>query len=742
MKRLLFSGLLLWTAALHAQDTATRQLGEVRIHGSTARSRLLTENPAALQVISGAKTAQLPAPNLIDALVKLAPGLSAVKTGPNISKPFIRGLGYNRVLTLYDGIRQEGQQWGDEHGIEVDPYQVQKTVLVKGPASLLYGADAIAGVISFYSFMPDRQDSLLHIKLVSEYQSNNGLWGNSVQLYQGSKHWLWNLGAAARFAKNYRNAADGRVYLTGFNEQHAGGMAGYAGTHGSITLHGTLYDNLQGIPDGSRDSATRRFTKQVHEATADAITQRPVVSDRELNSYHLSPLHQHIQHYRLYTQAQYQAGNSSFHALVAWQQNTRREYNHPLHVQQAGMFVQLQTLQYNLDYYLTLPAGFEAAAGISGVHQQNRNRDATDFPIPDYRLNDRGGYAYLKWKSNRFVFSAGVRTDQRYIQAPDFYLRNNPATGFDMHVTGSDTAGAVLQFAALRQRFNGTSFSMGTTYRINGHLSLKANLARAFRSPNIAEIASNGLDPGAHIVYLGNRDFKPEFSLEEDLGLLANYEGFTATVGVFHNHISHYIYLSQLTDAQGAPVVLVPGNKTYQYQQANARLYGVEASFTAAVPGCSGLSLGNNFAVAYGYNAGAAFRGKGIYGEYLPLIPPLENSATLTQTFTSRCKWLPAWHASAEWQYTAAQRRYLALNNTETPTPAYQLVNIGAGATIAYGKNKTTNVVVQVNNLLNTVYQSSLSRLKYFEYYQVPAGARSGIYNMGLNACIKIIAVF
>jgi len=95
--------------------------------------------------------------NIIDAIAKTLPGISAVTTGPNISKPFIRGLGFNRVLTLYDGVRQEGQQWGDEHGIEVDGYGVAKIEVVKGPASLSYGSDALAGVVNLIPFPPYRR---------------------------------------------------------------------------------------------------------------------------------------------------------------------------------------------------------------------------------------------------------------------------------------------------------------------------------------------------------------------------------------------------------------------------------------------------------------------------------------------------------------------------------------------------------------------------------------------------------
>src|SRR5205085_6438784 len=84
-------------------------LNEVVVTGVT-RGTLLRQNPVAILAISHKSIETTASSNIIDVLVKNAPGLNAVKTGPNISKPFIRGLGYNRVLTLYDGVRQEGQQ--------------------------------------------------------------------------------------------------------------------------------------------------------------------------------------------------------------------------------------------------------------------------------------------------------------------------------------------------------------------------------------------------------------------------------------------------------------------------------------------------------------------------------------------------------------------------------------------------------------------------------------------------------
>jgi len=231
---------------------------EVVVTGVT-KAASLKENPLSVVTVNNKQLDKLSEPNVIDMLVKKVPGLSAVKTGPNISKPFIRGLGYNRVLTLYDGVRQEGQQWGDEHGIEIDAYQIHKAEVIKGPASLMFGSDALAGVLSFFSFIPDKKDGNWHGKYTSEFQSNNSLVGNSIRLDYSKKGFVFAVQASFRAAKNYQNAIDKQVYLTNFNEQHLAVLAGYEKEKSKTYFNITLFNNHQGIPDGSRDSLTRRL---------------------------------------------------------------------------------------------------------------------------------------------------------------------------------------------------------------------------------------------------------------------------------------------------------------------------------------------------------------------------------------------------------------------------------------------------------------------------------------------------
>jgi iron complex outermembrane receptor protein len=716
-----------------------RSLNEVVVTG-VSRATLARENPIPIISVSTKKMEQATESNVIDVLVKNVPGLNAVKTGPNISKPFIRGLGYNRVLTLYDGIRQEGQQWGDEHGIEVDAYNIDRAEVVKGPSSLIYGSDAVAGVVGLMPAMPTDTDRKIHGKFFTEYQGNNGLIGNGIRLTYATSNWSYAVRGSYRLAKNYTNAIDGRVYNTGFRESNASASVKHSSDRGYSSLNFTLYDNLQAIPDGSRDSLSRRFTYQQFEGNTDDILNRPLVSNEALNSYRMSPLIQHIQHYRIYAKSHYQLGNGDIDAILAWQQNTRREFTHPTQPKQAGLYVQLNTINYGLNYNVPIFTHTDLSVGLNGMYQNNQSKQATDFPIPNYSLFDAGVYAFAKWKYGRWTIGGGLRYDQRYQHADDFYTSTNPATGFSQHVTGN-VSGANLQFPAFSKTFHGLSLSLGTTYAINNQLNFKANIARGYRAPSITEFASNGLDPGAHIVYLGNRSFGPEFSLQEDIGIEANTADLTGSLSVFNNDISNYIYLSQLVDVSGNPVVDAQGNKTYQYQQAKAQLYGIEATFSLHPEAWKGFTFDNALSLTYGFNRNAAFKGTKLQGEYLPLIPPLHLVSSIGQEFKLRGTFETI-SLKAEADINAAQQRYLALNNTETFTPGYTLFNLTAGTSIRYAGTHKLQLQLQVNNLFDKAYQSNLNRLKYFEYYNASPNGTAGIYNIGRNFCVKAIVPF
>ncbi len=713
-------------------------LNDVVITGVN-RATELRKSPVPIAVISRKSMDQNVNTNLIEAIVKGVPGVTAVTTGPNVSKPFIRGLGYNRVLTLYDGLRQEGQQWGDEHGIEVDEYAITRAEAVKGPASLTYGSDALAGVINMIPYTPNMRNGKLKGDFTANYQSNNGMFGSSIGFAYHKNDWKYTFRATGKTAHNYKNKIDGLVYGTAFREYNLSAGARVDKTWGSSKTAITYYDNLMEIPDGSRDSITRKFTRQVLD-DGDDIKNRPVVPEGDLNSYAINPLHQHIQHFRFYNTSQFKFGTSDLNILIGGQQSVRREYNHPTLPGQAGLYVVLNTFNYDFKYNLPDFAGIESTLGINGMYQGNRSKAATDFPIPDYDLFDVGAFYFAKKSMGKIDISGGLRLDRRNIKWDDFYVGTDVKTGFGKQVSATDATGE-LQFPSFNKNYYGLSGSLGFTYNLSEKLLIKANIARGYRAPNITEIGSNGLDPGAHIVYLGNRTFKPEFNLQEDIGIIAYLKDADISMELFNNNIQNYIYQSRLTDADGNPVVIVPGNLTYQYQQSKARLYGAEVALNLHPVTIKWLNFNTSLAYTVGLNQNQELLTKyGREAKYLPFIPPLQVRTEIKATAQKSIGIFAQPYIKIDAAFFGDQDKFYALDNTETFTPGYTLINGGIGSTLKSRKGKTfCDIFLQADNIFNVAYQSNLNRLKYFEYYNQSPNGRSGIYNMGRNFSFKVI---
>ena len=158
--------------------------------------------------------------------------------------------------------------------------------------------------------------------------------------------------------------------------------------------------------------------------------------------------------------------------------------------------------------------------------------------------------------------------------------------------------------------------------------------------------------------------------------------------------------------------------------------------------GLKGFSFDNSFSMVYGYNKKQTYKQEGINGKFLPLIPPAKLLSSINQSIKPTSKTVEEINIKIEAEMSAAQNRYLALNNTETTTPAYTLFNISINTKVKLSKNNCIQFQVQLNNLFDKSYQSNLSRLKYFEYYSQSPNNHFGMYNMGRNICIKAIVSF
>ena len=669
--------------------------------------------------------------NIIDAIAKV-PGVNAVTTGPNISKPFIRGLGYNRILTLYDGVRQEGQQWGDEHGIEVDQYGIDRIEVVKGPASLTYGSDALAGVVNLIPTQPASEGKMIG-DVVAEYQSNNGMFGGSAMLGATKKGFEWMGRLSHKEATNYQNPVDGRVYNTAFKETDASLSLGLHRDWGYSHLGMALFDDLQEIPDGSRDSASRKFTKQITEIDS----FRPIVTPGELRSYDITTLHQHIQHYRIYSANSFVLGDGRLLVNLSFQRSQRREFSHPQYADIPGLFLELNTYAYDVKYYFPEWQGWNLTAGLNGMYQDNTVTNGTEFVIPSYKQFDIGPFALMKKSFGKLDIAGGLRFDNRSFKNTGMYTKPNPQTGFDMPVYGSDTVGAAHPFSDYQHNFSGISGSLGATYNFTDKLSAKANLSRGFRAPNISEISANGVHPGTNIYQIGNPDFKPEFSLQEDVGMAYTSKYMIVNLGLFNNVISNYIFNQRLLSVNGGDSVLVAGNQTYKFEQREAQLYGGELSLD--IHPVKALHFENSMSVVYGVNKGIDAKLQSDSNKYVPLIPPFHGISEIRYDFESRANHIVNAFVKVQLAYYAKQNRVYLVDNTETATPGYNLFNAGFGAGITNAKGKTLfNLYVMGNNLFDVAYQDHLSRLKYFEPYPTDPRPHHGIYNMGRNISVKL----
>ena len=668
--------------------------------------------------------------NIIDAIAKL-PGVTELTTGPNVSKPFIRGLGYNRILTLYDGVRQEGQQWGDEHGIEVDQYGVDRAEVIKGPASLTYGSDALAGVVNLIPTPPAPEGKVTG-DVLTEFQSNNGLFGGSGMIEGTKNGFEWMGRVSHKQASNYSNPVDGRVYNTAFNENDATVSLGLHRAFGYSHLNMSIFDDLQEIPDGSRDSASRHFTKQI----TDADNFRPVVTDQELHSYSITPLHQHVQLYHIYSTSNFALGTGRLTVNLGFERSVRREYSHPQEVDVPGLYLQLNSYVYDVKYYFPSFNGWDFTTGLNGMYQQNTVTNGTEFIIPSFHQFDIGPFAMVKKTFNKLDISGGIRFDSRSFTNQQLYTVTDPVTQFDIPVYGKDTVGAYPAFPFYHKIFSGYSGSFGLTYSFSNEWSAKANISRGYRSPNISEISANGVHPGTGIYQVGNPDFNPEFNLQEDIGVNYNSKYVVINLSAFYNSISNYIFNEKILNADGTDS-LRDNNKVYQFRQGKAALFGGE--FSIDIHPVQNLHFENSVSFVYGNLLSAPGKPVTDSTRYLPNIPPVHGISELQYDFKNKNLHLINGFIKVAAAISAPQNRAYLADNTETPTPGYTLFNAGVGAGFTNKQDKLIcSIYLLADNIFNVVYQDHLSRLKYFEPYPTDPRPYHGIYNMGRNISVKL----
>jgi iron complex outermembrane receptor protein len=700
-------------------EVAVKEMNEIIITGHS-HAEEKNKIPTPISSISQTQLLQNSSTNIIDALAT-QPGISQISTGAGISKPVIRGLGYNRVVVVNDGIRQEGQQWGDEHGLEIDEFSVNKVEILKGPASLSYGSDAIAGVINILS-APPLPEGAIKANIFSNYQTNNGLIAYSANIAGNQKGLIWDLRYSNKIAHAYKNKYDGYVYNSGFRENALSGMIGANKSWGYTHLNFSIYEMTPGIVEGERDSLTGSFTKPI--VVNDSTLSDEIVSNKDLKSYTPSVAFQKINHYKIALNSSFVLKKGYLKTIVGLQQNHRKEFSNPFHANEYELYFLLNTINYDLRYVYS-ENNFNISIGANGMQQSSKNL-GEEFLIPEYSLFDGGVFITAKKSFKKLTVSGGMRYDQRLQNSKELFLDSKG------EVTNVIDSAGSQKFAGFKKSFSGTSGSLGIAYELSEKVVAKFNIARGYRAPNIAELGSNGTHEGTLRYEIGNTNLKPEFSLQYDGAIGINTEHITAELSLFYNSLSNYIYLQKLANSSGQDSI-TDGNQTFEFKQGNANLLGAEISFDIHPHPFDWLHFENTFSFVQAKQLNQPDSTKN-----LPMIPAPKLLSELRVDIKKTGKLFAGIYAKVQLENYFSQNNYFSAYTTETATPGYTLLNIGIGTDVINKKEKTIcSVFISANNITDVAYQNHLSRLKYAsENY---ATGRMGIYNMGRNFSLKLL---
>ncbi len=690
------------------QQTAVEREA-VTVTGVSSATRI-KQNPQPVTIVRRQDFIERSSTNAIDAIAKLIPGVNAVSTGPAISKPFIRGLGYNRVLTINDDVRQEGQQWGDEHGIEIDDYGIQRIEVLKGPASMMYGSDAIAGVINIQSQVP-APEGVIKANFLSEYQTNNSLRGFYGNIGGTKNGFSWNAYGSYKGASDYKNKYDGYVFNSKFYNKNFGAMIGYRGNWGYSHLLVSSFDQHIGIIEGERDSATGAFLKALPNG------EEAIATNNDFKELTPGIPFQHISHFKITTDNNFRIGNNNADVILAYQQNQRREFGNADEASVPGAWFNLQTLSYAMRWHLPYFNNWRTTFGVTGMYQTNQNK-AEEAIIPDYDLFDIGGFIFSQYSKNKLTLSGGLRYDTRHDEGKALQEDGEP------------------KFKAFTRSFANISGSAGISYEATKSLALKANIARGFRAPNFAELASNGAHEGTSRYEIGDKDLRSEVSLQADVGVELTTEHISLNTSVFYNHITNFIFYEHLQNSLGGDSIITDAQtgdalQAFRFTQQDADLYGAELSLDIHPHPLDWLHFENTFSCTRG-KFSRAIDGS----DNIPFIPAARILTTVAVDFLRKGDFVRNIRTGIESDYNFEQNNAFTGYNTETPTPGYWLVGANISADFVSKGKTICTLILTGENLGDVAYQNHLSRIKYTAVNNVTG--RQGVFNAGRNFGIKL----
>jgi len=661
--------------------------------------------------------------------IALQPGINETTEGAGTTKPQINGLGFDRVLTLMDGVPQEDFQWGDDHGILIDPYTVYDAEIIRGPASLQYGASAEAGVISFKS-EPLPENGTVQGSVLTEYHTNNGYLGTSLHLAGDNNGFVWGLTASGEEAHSYSDPKDGYVWGTAWNQVNARLILGINRSWGYSRLTLSALHRRIEVPDGNRDSTGRFEFDSPHDGR--------IYPDRsDFLSYNADIAGDKIlDEYQAWWQNSVNVGKGRIGLDVGFTQSV----HHDIDTGSVGSGnLLVNDIPYSLKYQVAGEhSGLKLTTGINGIYEWQNNGAAPpapyvpDYEIPNYTNFEIGGYAILEKNYKNLTLSGGIRFDRTDFVGDPMSLN---AAG---NIVPVGTPESTVQFTGFNNKYTGPSGSIGASYQLPDNNYMKLNFSKSYRAPAINELTSNGLNIGSNAIQLGNINLKAEQGYQIDLAYGYNGDDISAEADGFYNHISNFIFADR-TDSvsQGYPV--------YQYVSSNiAIIMGASGYLNIHPATARWFEFDNGFTYTYTHLPNSTDS-----TSHIPWTPaPRLTSEVKFRLNDGHNSILKGVYFKFGLQHDWAQNDIYSALYTEVPSAAYMLFNAGLGTNFV--NPKTGRVIcsfyANCTNLTNVAYTDHLNLAQYFLAYNgnvtTVTKQSQGVYNMGRNISFKLVFPF
>ena len=495
------------------------ELQELQVTATPLATTSLT-SPQPTSVMSNEEVQENRAASLGET-ISVLPGVRNLSTGSGVGKPVIRGLSSNRVLVLTDGQRVESQQWGDEHGPQVEAAEAERIEVIRGPASVLYGSDALGGVVNVVTReLPDAltSDPFIAGNVLASYASNNEQPDGTIMLEGAVKGFGARASLTGRTSDDLRTPV-GPLFNSGGRTLNGSGSVGYRGSWGSVAA-----------------TYSRRDERvEIHEDPAEDPGATPF---------------QRIGEDRLQLSGSLPIGPSHLDIHVGHERNRRREFEEE---GAAEVALGLLSKTYSSDVRLHHPP-VGGAAGIVGFSALRNEFDkfGAETLIPNNAYNNFGLYAFEQLETGRWNFAVGGRYDHRRLNVED---------------------DAELGVVAQQRTYNSVTGNVGVLYRVADPVALVLNVGRGFRAPTASDLFSNGVHEGTVRFERGDSTLGNETSLNTDLALRIQGQKVTMEIGGFANFIDNFIF----PDPSGE-IDPESGLQIFDINQGNARLTGVEAA--------------------------------------------------------------------------------------------------------------------------------------------------------------------